>query len=120
VYIRDAGNWWEILTMNPDGSDPTVVVDRVSRGGDLIAVWINTRRNRQIGLIRPDQPDATPLWLTKDKVNCADPCWSPDGQWIAFTRGKVEQPSVWTARPDGQDLQRLTVGDVYEAHASWS
>jgi Tol biopolymer transport system component len=49
-----------------------------------------------------------------------DPTWSPDSQWIAFTRGQVKEPALWIARPDRKDLQRLTVGNVYEAHASWS
>jgi Tol biopolymer transport system component len=29
--------------------------------------------------------------------------WSPDGQWIAFKRGK----SLWLVRPDGSDLREI-------------
>ncbi|MGN9909132.1 TolB family protein [Phytohabitans sp. LJ34] len=174
VYIRDAGNWWQIVTMNPDGSNQQVVVDRVTRGtrvcwsgddkrlayvdkvdgrnqlftltlgeakpkqithtpddkddptwsraGDQVAMWINTRGNRQIAIVRLDQPDATPLWLTKDKVNCADPCWSPGGEWIAYTRnGEVSgQSDIWVVRPDGTDNRPVTTGTAQDMDPTWS
>ncbi len=34
----------------------------------------------------------------------ADPAWSPDGAWIAFTRER----NIWAIRPDGSGLHRLT------------
>jgi TolB protein len=174
VYIRDAGNWWQIVTMAPDGRNPKVVVDQVARGtrvcwsgddkrlayvdkvdgrnqlftftlgearpkqvthakddlddptwsrdGDLVAMWINTRGNRQIGLVRLDQPDATPTWLTKDRVNCADPCWSPDGQWIAYTRsGEASgQSDIWVVRPNGKDNRPVTSGTAQDMDPTWS
>jgi Tol biopolymer transport system component len=174
VYIRDAGNWWQIVTMDPDGANQTVLVDRVARGtrvcwsgddkrlayvdkvggrnqlftftlgesrpkqithnqddkddptwsraGDVVAMWINTRGNRQIGLVRLDDPDAAPKWLTRDKVNCADPCWSPDGEWIAYTRGgKVSgQSDIWAVRPDGSENHAVTSGTAQDMDPTWS
>ncbi|BCB90233.1 TolB family protein [Phytohabitans suffuscus] len=174
VYIRDAGNWWQILTMRPDGSNQTVIVDRVARGtrvcwsrddkrlayvdrvggrnqlftytlgeakpvqvtrnqddkddptwspdGSSVAMWVNTRGNRQIGLVGLDQPDASPRWLTKDKVNCADPCWSPDGQWIAYTRNGAAsgQADIWVVRPDGTENRPVTSGTQQDMDATWS
>ncbi len=175
VYIRDAGDWWQILTIAPDGSGQTVVVDRVTRGtrvcwsrddkrlayvdkvdgrnqlftltlsegqpkqvthnqddkddptwaphtDDLVAMWINTRGNRQIGLVRLGEPDAPPTWLTRDKVNCADPCWSPDGAWIAYTRGGKAsgQSDIWVVRPDGTENRAVTSGTAQDMDPTWS
>ncbi|GAA4443540.1 TolB family protein [Phytohabitans houttuyneae] len=174
VYIRDAGNWWQVVTMRPDGSQQTVIIDEVVRGtrvcwspddkklayvdrvdgrnqlmtftlgeagpkqvtrstddkddptwspdGRDVAMWINTKGNRQIGLVSLEQPDATPRWLTKDKVNCADPCWSPDGSWIAYTRnGKVSgQQDIWVVRPDGSENRAVTSGTAQDMDPTWS
>jgi TolB protein len=52
------------------------------------------------------------------------PEWSPDGQWIAFTR-KVARAAVgkqvWLMRPDGSDLSQLTnEPDIYHGPPRWS
>lgn len=174
VYIRDAGNWWQIVTMAPDGTNPKVVVDEVTRGTrvcwsgddkrlayvdkveghnqlftytlgeaapkqvthsqddkddptwardrDVVAMWINTKGNRQIALVRLDAPDAPPTWLTRDKVNCADPCWSPDGSWIAYTRNGKEsgQSDIWVVRPDGSENRAVTSGTAQDMDPTWS
>ena len=45
------------------------------------------------------------------------PTWAPDGSRIAFEsrRGPASRSDIWTIRPDGSGLRRLTYsGDVYE------
>jgi Tol biopolymer transport system component len=69
--------------------------------------------------------------VTPEGMNVDDPAWSPDGTLIAFqsptdpTQG-VEQ-SIYTIRPDGTDLKKLTSGlsataDGFQGsnHPSWS
>jgi dipeptidyl aminopeptidase/acylaminoacyl peptidase len=40
----------------------------------------------------------------------SEPCWSPDGKWIAFAakRKDDEEPQVYLIAPDGGEAQRLT------------
>ena len=54
------------------------------------------------------------------------PMWSPDGTRIMFNRGVRNPGSIWsnfdlyTVRPDGSDLQRLTTHPASDGHAVWT
>lgn len=54
------------------------------------------------------------------------PSWSPDGTRIMFNRGVRMPDSIWsnfdlyTVRPDGSDLQRLTSHPASDGHAVWT
>jgi Tol biopolymer transport system component len=54
------------------------------------------------------------------------PIWSPDGSRIMFTRGVKIGDSKWynfdiyTIRPDGTDLRRLTTAVASDGHAVWT
>ena len=57
--------------------------------------------------------------LTTDYDNL--PQWSPDGQRILFTRRHSGfNFDIFTMRPDGSDLRRLTSSPANDAHAIWS
>jgi Tol biopolymer transport system component len=49
------------------------------------------------------------------------PAWSPDGTLIVFTR-RVDAVNfdIYTIRPDGSDLQRLTTSRANDGHAVWT
>jgi Tol biopolymer transport system component len=49
------------------------------------------------------------------------PGWSPDGSRIVFTR-KVDAVNfdIYTIRPDGSDLTRLTTNRANDGHAVWT
>lgn len=54
------------------------------------------------------------------------PIWSPDGSRILFNRGVRKPGSIWsnfdlyTVRPDGSDLKRLTTHEASDGHAVWT
>jgi len=45
------------------------------------------------------------------------PVWSPDGEWIAFSR-EGESGGIYSVRPDGSELTRLVRGNV--TRPNWS
>jgi Tol biopolymer transport system component len=55
-------------------------------------------------------------------ANADGPAWSPDGRLIAFTRctGRGSGCAIWTVRPNGTHLRRLTDGTMNEQNPSWS
>lgn len=54
--------------------------------------------------------------LSKDNF----PSWSPAGDRIAFTSDRDGDYEIYSVRPDGTDLKRLTWAPGNEAHCSWS
>jgi Tol biopolymer transport system component len=48
------------------------------------------------------------------------PEWSPDGSKILFTRKENNNFDIYTIKPDGTDLHRLTDYPATDAHAVWS
>lgn len=62
--------------------------------------------------------------LTRDYDNL--PLWSPDGKRIMMTRGVKKEGSIWsnfdifTIRPDGTGLERLTTTEASDGHAVWT
>jgi Tol biopolymer transport system component len=56
--------------------------------------------------------------LTTDYDNV--PYWSPTGERIVFTRKANDNFDVYTIRPDGTELRRLTTSLANDAHAVWS
>ncbi len=51
------------------------------------------------------------------EAHVTTPVWSPDGSRIAFVGPGV---TIWTVRPDGSDLRRVTSGPGREVSPSWS
>jgi Tol biopolymer transport system component/DNA-binding winged helix-turn-helix (wHTH) protein len=48
-----------------------------------------------------------PMQLTRDDDDSC-PVWSPDGQWIAFSRTKDKEISIYAVRANGEALQKRT------------
>jgi TolB protein len=51
--------------------------------------------------------------ISKGVTRDSEPVWSPDGQWIAFTRTAIkpsdsEQMDIWIMKSDGTEQRQLT------------
>ena len=63
--------------------------------------------------------------ITKAVTNLTDgydnfPLWSPRGDLIMFARLSEGTYDVYTIKPDGSSLKRLTNGSGNDAHMAWS
>jgi Tol biopolymer transport system component len=54
------------------------------------------------------------LRLTPDEVSAYHPIWSMRGQRIFFTRVEGRHHRLWSMRPDGSELRRVTSGSVLD------
>jgi Tol biopolymer transport system component len=97
-------------TWSPDGRRIVLIG---SRRGEDTGLWIANRDGSGLTFLAgPDDPL---------HVFYEDPVWSPDGQWIAFTRDvEKDYPThghytvsltIWVVKPDGTQLRRVTDGD---------
>jgi Tol biopolymer transport system component len=112
-----------IYTVNPDGSDLTVLTEEPGQSGPASPAWspdgaqiaffVNPRTNdgfaSQLWMMSADGTDET---LISDFC-CVDfwgPVWSPDGRKLAFVMQPAadEAWSLYVMNPDGSDLTRIT------------
>lgn len=56
----------------------------------------------------------------RDGTQCWRPAFSPDGEWIAYARGRDLGRDVVLVRPDGSDEQILVGGDGDQRDPAWS
>lgn len=107
--LNDPGAW------SPDGR--SLVLPALDEQGERFAV--------RLLRLDPEESEGETVDLTGGldvEDGAAD--WSPDGQWIAFTR-KAARVSVgkqvWLVRPDGSDLRQLTdEPGIYHGPPHWS
>jgi Tol biopolymer transport system component len=112
----------QIALMKPDGSDFRVIVDDSMNNG--FASWspdgstLVFKRGHQ--LVTMSLADRKIVPLTDGTHYDNFPQWSPKGDAILFTSDRADGDfELYTIRPDGTGLRRLT--NVYgnDAHASW-
>lgn len=129
-----AGN---IFTMAPDGSDQRQLTHRV--GDDeasagygrwspdssriVFLAWDPSDRknappNSSLLVISADGTETRRLNAGIGRSN-GMPDWSPDGQWIAFRLDAGTWIDLVVVRPDGTNLQRLTVDGVDKDWPRW-
>ncbi|MEJ2814206.1 hypothetical protein [Caulobacter sp. CCG-8] len=110
---RRDGTGLEALT---DGSVHSGFPSYSADGKEIVfRVWGES--NMGLRVINLDTREVRTLTTGLDNL----PFWSPDGKRIVFTR-KVDAVNfdVFTIRPDGSDLQRLTTNRGNDGHAVWT
>jgi Tol biopolymer transport system component len=110
--IRVDGTGLEVLT---DGSIHSGFPSYSADGNKIVyRVWSEAVK----GLRILNLTDRTTQVLTTEADNL--PGWSPDGSRIVFTR-RVDETNfdVYTIKPDGTGLRRLTTSGANDGHAIW-
>lgn len=113
MRVRRDGTDYEALT---DGSIHSGFPSYSADGKEIVfRVWGEAEKGLRV--INLDTRQIRVLTTGYDNL----PFWSPDGKRIVFTR-KVDAVNfdIYTIRPDGSDLQRLTTNRGNDGHAVWS
>jgi Tol biopolymer transport system component len=115
----------KIMMVRRDGTNLTSLTDGTPNAGfpdyspDGKRIVYRVWGNEAHGLRIMSLADKTVQVLTTDYDNL--PYWSPDGQRIVFTRRHSGfNFDIFTIKPDGTDLQRLTTSPANDAHAVWT
>jgi len=74
----------------------------------------------EIFVMNPDGSDITRL--TSNSVGDSDPCWSPDGSKILYSRGDASSSGIWVMNTDGSNQNPLTTPteNNYDREPAWS
>jgi TolB protein len=122
-YFRAPGHpTAQVAIMNPDGSNVRMIADDASNNGfpswapdgkrivykkDQHLVIYSIADGKTIDLTKPGpQYDNFPQWSSKDR--------------IAFTSNRDGNFEIYTIKPDGTDLRRLTHSPGVDGHQIWS
>jgi len=108
-----------VLPLVLDAQKPTKPPKPGNPANPAIAYQSN-RKNGYIDLMVMDADARNQTRLVQGGDNLA-PAWSPDGDWIAFSRFFTSSPGVYMVRPDGTGLCQI-VGTSQESSpgVAWS
>lgn len=112
----------QVALLKPDGSGFRVIADDGVNNG--FPSWspdgkrIVYKRGRQLVILSLADGKITPL--TGDAHWYNFPQWSPKGDVIMFTSDRDGDFELYTIRPDGTGLRRLTNTPGNDAHSIWS
>ena len=135
-YVDNGSGTQDLYTIRPDGTHLEQITDTPAAdevlasfspdGRWLTYGYVTYRGANAFAHVRVSRADGSGAHdVTPDSVNGGRPGWSPDGKLILFSSNNntgVEQ-SLFTIRPDGSHLHRLTrprVGSAGDTFASFS
>ena len=84
---------------SPDGSQIAFHARYEDHGIPGSRIWVGSVHARTL----------TSVTSTRVPFGAADPAWSPQGRWLAFSRfdRRVSKAALWLMRPDGSHLHRI-------------
>jgi len=111
----------QIALVKPDGSDLRIIVDDEINNG--FPSWspdgtrLVFKRGKDLVVMTVADRKVTPLVADAHYNNF--PQWSPRGDEIMFTSDRDGNFELYTIRPDGTGLRRLTNEPTGDAHSVW-
>ena len=114
----------QVMMVRPDGSDARVLTTGAGNAGfpsfapDGTAVVYRFWSDKAGGLRVLSLKDGAVRTLTTGYDNF--PGWSPQGDRIVFSRLADDDFDIYTIRPDGTGLARLTTSPGNDSHPAWS
>jgi Tol biopolymer transport system component len=123
-FFTDRAQGAQVALIKPDGSGYRELTSGPNNNGfpsmapDGRRFVYRTVGSEGMGLRIKELESGNIATLTTDYDNF--PLWSPRGDLILFTRKIDGDFEVFTIRPDGKDLKRLTFAPGNEGHCAWS
>lgn len=128
AFSSNQGGAWSVVLVDADGSGRI----RVKKGArspswspdsQQLAVTRGDGRTTDIVVISADGSEERAV--TSGDEGDDGPVFSPDGEWIAFSRTTSlgEAPlkaGIHVVRPEGSELRAVTSGDAYDREPAWS
>jgi TolB protein len=123
-YFRDRAGGAQVALIRPDGSGFRQLTSGANNNG-FPSFAPDGRRfvyrtfgpeGQGLRLMTLDSNAVTTLTTEYDNF----PLWSPRGDLIIFVRQHQGDFEIFSIRPDGKDLRRLTNSPGNDAHSAWS
>jgi hypothetical protein len=124
AFVRQSGNQQRIFTVNPDGSNLSVIAADADRhhydpsfspDGGKIAFT----RNTEIYAMKPDGTELIDLVPNSNGLE-RYARWSPNGNIVVFTKVGNNSSDIYRINTDGTNLKKLTDSTAYFEKAVWS
>jgi hypothetical protein len=87
-------------------------------GEFLVFSWIISRGRQEIYSASVSNPGLDPVQLTNSLGN-KEPSFSPDGQWIAFTSTRDQNPEIYIMTANGSGQKNLTNDPGRDFQPDW-
>jgi Tol biopolymer transport system component len=112
VFVRGTGVEEQntLMVVNVDGTNAHPLTDRkVGREGrwSLDGKTILTDADGQLLLVPVDGGKITAITFEAGFTVASRAAWSPDGEWVIFTRYHLQE-DIYIVRKDGTDLRQIT------------
>jgi Tol biopolymer transport system component len=127
AFIRNTDVGTDIYRVRPDGSELTqVTFDGAAKNGvdwspdcSQLVYSVGSHTRNDIWLV--DFEGTRTTKITDGPGANEFPAWSPKGDLIAFSSDRTGSPELYTMRPDGSGVRRLTTNLLdFAAIADWS
>lgn len=119
------GGYVELFTMRPNGTEIRQVTSGIhniggrnswSPDGKKLIFYAGPQKDRDIYTVEINT--GTIERLTQGGNNTG-PCFSPDGEWIAFSSSRDGDHEIFIMRPDGSEVTQLTWNTYDDWQPRW-